>query len=450
MVLEEGAGPVLAARLEQRALGVEDCSLPFLDARTCVGRYARRRVRVVTRRVRDLSFELDKIHVDRLGRRGAKSRQAPRRHRRRRVRPERAPDAGRGEIRAAPRAAVSPRRVPYPQPANSGSASGAGLAAICDARRRRCARRVRGSISASVRCRSKRRAACAPWTSARRCAWPRRPNSPSSERSTVDAALGRSSGAGRLCSATNRPAISRVPSTSGLRGPMTARAMAWAIACCACRERCGCTPDHPRTRPGRPACRATASRKRGRRAQSVQLGLLSRQPASVRPVPFSWPSLSPLVAQDYSERPFCTRSAAIIQHPPHRCQCARAARGLTRTLPHQPHWMLRASLSSEEVAVAAPRSVTRGTVRDRTDFVPELLNRGQHGWPTSDASLPRAWCGLVAAAGPGAFDGEIRFHRRLTVLADARPGLAALGNVVVGRARTARHAARGRRHPGPQ
>jgi hypothetical protein len=32
---------------------------------------------------------------------------------------------------------------------------------------------------------------------------------------------------------------------------------------------------------------------------------------------------------------------------------------------------------------------------------------------------------LVAAAGPGAFDGEIRFHRRLTVLADARPGLAA-------------------------
>jgi hypothetical protein len=32
---------------------------------------------------------------------------------------------------------------------------------------------------------------------------------------------------------------------------------------------------------------------------------------------------------------------------------------------------------------------------------------------------------LVAAAGPGTFDGEIRFHRRLTVLADARPGLAA-------------------------
>ena len=32
---------------------------------------------------------------------------------------------------------------------------------------------------------------------------------------------------------------------------------------------------------------------------------------------------------------------------------------------------------------------------------------------------------LVAAAGPGPFDGEIRFHRRLTVLADARPGLAA-------------------------
>jgi hypothetical protein len=31
---------------------------------------------------------------------------------------------------------------------------------------------------------------------------------------------------------------------------------------------------------------------------------------------------------------------------------------------------------------------------------------------------------LVAAGAPGAFDGEIRFHRRLTVLADARPGLA--------------------------
>src|SRR4051812_46412377 len=31
---------------------------------------------------------------------------------------------------------------------------------------------------------------------------------------------------------------------------------------------------------------------------------------------------------------------------------------------------------------------------------------------------------LVAAGGPGAFDGEIRFHRRLTVLADARSGLA--------------------------
>lgn len=31
---------------------------------------------------------------------------------------------------------------------------------------------------------------------------------------------------------------------------------------------------------------------------------------------------------------------------------------------------------------------------------------------------------LVAAAGPGPFDGEIRFHRRLTVLADARPGIA--------------------------
>ncbi len=31
---------------------------------------------------------------------------------------------------------------------------------------------------------------------------------------------------------------------------------------------------------------------------------------------------------------------------------------------------------------------------------------------------------LVAAGGPDAFDGEIRFHRRLTVLADARPGLA--------------------------
>lgn len=31
---------------------------------------------------------------------------------------------------------------------------------------------------------------------------------------------------------------------------------------------------------------------------------------------------------------------------------------------------------------------------------------------------------LVAAGGPGAFDGEIRFHRRLTVLADPRPGLA--------------------------
>src|SRR4249919_306914 len=31
---------------------------------------------------------------------------------------------------------------------------------------------------------------------------------------------------------------------------------------------------------------------------------------------------------------------------------------------------------------------------------------------------------LVAAGGPDAFDGEIRFHPRLTVLADARPGLA--------------------------
>jgi hypothetical protein len=31
---------------------------------------------------------------------------------------------------------------------------------------------------------------------------------------------------------------------------------------------------------------------------------------------------------------------------------------------------------------------------------------------------------LVAAGGPGAFDGEIRFHHRLTVLADTRPGLA--------------------------
>ena len=31
---------------------------------------------------------------------------------------------------------------------------------------------------------------------------------------------------------------------------------------------------------------------------------------------------------------------------------------------------------------------------------------------------------LVAAGGPAAFDGEIRFHSRLTVLADARPALA--------------------------
>src|SRR5919201_1329876 len=31
---------------------------------------------------------------------------------------------------------------------------------------------------------------------------------------------------------------------------------------------------------------------------------------------------------------------------------------------------------------------------------------------------------LVAAGGPDAFDGEIHFHRRLTVLADARPALA--------------------------
>jgi len=31
---------------------------------------------------------------------------------------------------------------------------------------------------------------------------------------------------------------------------------------------------------------------------------------------------------------------------------------------------------------------------------------------------------LVAAGGPHAFDGQIRFHKRLTVLADARPGLA--------------------------
>src|ERR1700730_2034786 len=87
--------------------------------------------------------------------------------------------------------------------------------------------------------------------------------------------------------------------------------------------------------------------------------------------------------------------------------------------------MPHTSLSSGEVRVTAPRSDTRGTVTDRTDFVTEFPQQGTTRMADVGRIAAPRMVRLGAAAGPGAFDGEIRFHRRLTVLADARPGLAA-------------------------
>jgi hypothetical protein len=66
----------------------------------------------------------------------------------------------------------------------------------------------------------------------------------------------------------------------------------------------------------------------------------------------------------------------------------------------------------------------RYAYRDRTEFSSENAHRGTTGMADVGRQAAPGVLRLVAAGGPGAFDGEIRFHSRLTVLADARPGLA--------------------------
>src|SRR4051812_20587552 len=91
---------------------------------------------------------------------------------------------------------------------------------------------------------------------------------------------------------------------------------------------------------------------------------------------------------------------------------------------HRPHRPLGPHLPRLRPRWTGPRSDIRGTLRDRTDFVSGNAQRGTTRMADVGRTAAPRVLRLVAAGGPGAFDGEIRFHRRLTVLADGRAALA--------------------------